>query len=664
MALIFDKITGRISDERSGTVVLDTPRVCYTLTSDDITKGEKPEATPYKDREDEAKIADGVLSFENSRSCVSVSALGEGLCLELSCEGEEICELGLVLPFSFMGKKGGYWKEQLLFNSPYTSADGKISYAYLSSPSGNDLVICALSEAHAWKMDYSPYSFGHYFVNLRYFASLDKAYGEPRNTRTLKLGFFPCFGFDGALEILSQVYGLPFMDYSVGGGKTGEQISLSFFGEVDSLIEAYEGKERVLPVSSKYTLCHEGEVTLTPVKDGKRGAEATLYAYKDLVELYKRSMDTVDLNIIKTYTDSNLCEHQCWASAMMRYLQRYKHTLTPEEISTYEGKLRSLLSIITESNPEKATPRITILKTPHDSFGAYNVFKDRRVQELFFGITILLDAYKYFGDEIYYEYAIGATDCLIRDYQDEDGHIFIDWGNGSLEDYSTVCAPMIPLVDMGLFLADKDAKRSALYLERAEALASYLYNRGLRFPTEGAESSLAEEEMEDGSISCTALCLLYFCKNVRCCEEYLNKAREILEIHDAWVIKAPVCQMHGSSLRWWETQWEGDADGPAICAGHAWSIWRAEADYLFYELTGEEEYLTRAKNGFMSNLSKIHKDGQSYAIYSPDKIPGGGFHSRSDEIRFELVPRFAHTPDCGLSRYVWIRINDTFLKLT
>lgn len=32
----------------------------------------------------------------------------------------------------------------------------------------------------------------------------------------------------------------------------------------------------------------------------------------------------------------------------------------------------------------------------------------------------------------------------------------------------------------------------------------------------------------------------------------------------------------------------GDADGPAICCGHAWTIWRAEADYLYYALTGDE----------------------------------------------------------------------------
>jgi hypothetical protein len=192
-------------------------------------------------------------------------------------------------------------------------------------------------------------------------------------------------------------------------------------------------------------------------------------------------------------------------------------------------------------------------------------------------------------------------------------------------------------------------------------MAEYLYDRGTKFPTEGVISGKAEEEMEDGSISCTALALLYYCKNVRRDERYIEKAKEILDLHEIWVIKTPVCQMKGSSLRWWETQWEGDADGPAICAGHAWSIWRAEADHLYYQLTGDEKYLAKAKNGFMTNLSKIQTDGVTYSVYNPDEINGGGFDGTPDSIRYRVAKRFADREDCGISRYVWIRINDTFL---
>ena len=168
--------------------------------------------------------------------------------------------------------------------------------------------------------------------------------------------------------------------------------------------------------------------------------------------------------------------------------------------------------------------------------------------------------------------------------------------------------------------------------------------------------------MEDGSISCTALSLLYYCKNASKNEDYIKQAKEILDLHENWVIKCPICQMHGSTLRWWETGWEGDGDGPAICSGHAWSIWRGEADYLYYELTGDKSHLLKAKNTFMTNLSKIDKDGYSYAIYNPDMINGGGFHCDTSKINFSVATKFAKTKDSGLSRYVWIRINDTFLQ--
>ena len=113
--------------------------------------------------------------------------------------------------------------------------------------------------------------------------------------------------------------------------------------------------------------------------------------------------------------------------------------------------------------------------------------------------------------------------------------------------------------------------------------------------------------------------------------------------------------MFYSSLRWWETKWEGDRDGNALCCGHAWTIWRAEADYTYYRLTGDKEYLEKARCGFMSNFSKIDSRGRSYACYQPDYITGGGFKSRCEEVEFRIVRGFPRQTDSGLSRYAWTR---------
>lgn len=656
---------GEITDTRNTVIPVlmgDGISIAYTLMSDDITKGEKPSCTPYLDRTDSLEWENGAGYGNDTKTVIKTDTILDGIIIEASTYAEGISEYGVNLPFNFMGKiNGGGWKNQYLFNSPYTSPDKSVIYAYLTSNSGRNLVVAVLSSSDGWKMDYSPYSFGHYFINLKLLANYDKVYGTPDRQKYIKIAILPVSSFEDCLEKLSRVYNKPFLYADLLGGKVGEAISLSAYGEPDTIIEKRNGGERVCNYTDAYVINAEGETELIPVKDGKRGAPITVYGYGDLVSLYKKSMDSADPEIVAKYTDRNLCEHQCWASAMLRFLKKYSDRLTNEEKITYEKKVRSLLDEITEQDINKATPRVTIFNQPHDGFHAYNVFKSRRVQELAHGITILADAYLYFGDERYYEYAKGATKCLISHYQAENGRIEIDWGDKK-EDYTTVCCPMIPISDMARILSTRDKEFSDFCYRSADKMAEYLYIRGTKFPTEGIISSNAEEEMEDGSISCTALALLYYCKNVRKDEKYLQKAKEILDLHDIWVINTPVCQMKGSTLRWWETQWEGDADGPAICAGHAWTIWRAEADHLYYQLTGDTKYLKKATNGFMTNLSKIQKDGTTYSVYNPDEINGGGFDGILNSVRYRVAKRFSDREDCGISRYVWIRINDAFLK--
>lgn len=637
--------------------------IAYTLKTDDITKGKKPSCTPYQDSVDELLFKNGVFVGEKTGSTLKIEEHNDGVIFNLSCDNENLSEFGINLPFNFMGKlNGGGWKNQFLFNSPYVFNDGEIKYFYLTKPNGNNLVVAILSLANGWKMDYSPHSWGHYFINLKLLANFDRAYSRAPNKNRIKIGVFPVTTFDSALEVLSRLYETTFVDYDVNGGEIGTKIKLKSYGCPDSLLEICNGKKTTLPFKDEYTIKNEGEVTLIPQKNGKNGAPVSIFGYKSLIDLYKKSMDTVDLDLIKEHTDGNLCEHQSWASAMLRYLIKYKDALTATEINKYESKLRRLLDIITEENEEKAVPHRTVLSKAHEGYLPYNVYKSSRVQELAAGIVILLDAYKYFCDEKYIKYAKGATTCLISYYQKADGRIEVDWGNNAKEDYTTVCAPIIPILDMANYLKDKDVLLSSMYRSSADKIAEYLYKRGLKFPTEGAKTNLTEEEMEDGSISCTALSLLYYCKNASRNEDYIKKAKEILDMHENWVIKTPICQMHGSTLRWWETGWEGDGDGPAICSGHAWSIWRGEADYLYYELTGDKVHLLKAKNTFITNLSKIDKDGYSYAIYNPDMINGGGFHCDTAKIKYSVATKFPKIKDSGLSRYVWIRINDTFLK--
>lgn len=568
MALRWSKKEKNIIDERCPSDKIfhvQSVSVAYTLQGDDITKGEKPDCTPYVSREDELILQENDTFFgERTNAYLKTEEYNEGVKFLLASDSDEISEFGINLPFNFMGKvNGGGWENQFLFNSPYLSNDRKIFYVYLTKENGNPIILAANGVA-GWKMDYSSYVGGHYFVNLKLFANFDKAFKRSRRKNVLEWILLPVKNFQDGLAKLSDYYGVPFLDIDKNGGKIEDRVALNVFGQCDSLVYRQGEESEVLSPFEEIFLRKSGEITIIPYNGDKKGAEITLYAYDSLPKLYKRSMDSVDLSVVEKYTDGNLCEHQSWCLAMLRFLLNYRSNLTRKEIQIYEGKILSLLSVITEKDPQKAVHRRTILNQSYEGFPAYNIFKSRRIQEEFFGISILLDAYKYFQNEEYLEYAVKTTDSLLANYQAENGGLLRESECG-IEDYTTVCAPMIPIADMYLFLKARGDLHAEYYRAAAKKMAEFLYRRGLNFPTEGGETSEnAEPEMEDGSISCTALNLLYYCAKIEREERYIRKAKEILDIHEAWVIKTPICQMHGSSLRWWETRWEGDADGPTL----------------------------------------------------------------------------------------------------
>ncbi|MBQ4108855.1 MAG: hypothetical protein IJC80_05595, partial [Clostridia bacterium] len=262
-ALIFEN--GEIRDLRAplDKILNGEPlSVCYTLNTDDITKGQKPSCTPYNDRKD--IIENGYAS--NTESSLSVQKYKKGLIFELKTPKDDISEYGINLPLNFMGKReGGGWENQFLFNTPYTYEGSDIKYFYLTKPNGKNLVLAILSPSNGWKMDYSPYSWGHYFINLKLLSSFDKAYGQERNQNYIKLAALPVTTFDSCLKALSELYEVPFLDYEISGGAVGTEIKLIPYGKPDSLIEVYNGEEATVGFSEWYTVKNEGLTTLIPV---------------------------------------------------------------------------------------------------------------------------------------------------------------------------------------------------------------------------------------------------------------------------------------------------------------------------------------------------------------------------------------------------------------
>lgn len=629
----------------------DQIHVRYTFMEDDITRKEKLAQATYPDRR--ADFDRNGYSPETD-SQIQVLPFGNGLKILLNTHREDLSEFGLSLPFNFMGKKhGGGWKNQYLVNSVYTSKDNVYKYCYLSNPKGKNLILFPCGECDGWKADYSSEdTFGHFFINLVFFASFDRAFGTGSRNRRLKLYLFEVEDFHSAADIMARTLGTCILTYERSGGKVGTEITCHIHGDCD---EVYCTGKRYLPACDHKVMIpvfHQGLFEAVPYNGGVRGMEAVLYGYEDIHRLWEKSMDAVSEEELKA-TDGNLCEHQCWEAAMLRYMQKFGRK------EGYESQVKKALAVVMEKKEDKAVPRRTIFWKEHGGHPAWWIFGSERIQELLFGVTILTDAWKLWGKDEYAQYALNSLDHVLK-YHFDAGMIYTSFTNENREDYTTVCCLIIPFVDAALTFADYAPDAAKRYRKAAKQIAEYVLTRK-EFHTETVTLEETEPEMEDGSISCSALTLLYYCAKIDRDERMIRRAKEILDMHEAWVTHTPIAPAFHSSLRWWETLWEGDANGPSICYGHAWTIWRAEADYWYYVLTGDERYREKAFNGFMSNFSKIDENGSSYACYLLDYIPGGGFAdgSRRD---FSIRQGFPKQKDSGLSRYVWVRAFESVLN--
>lgn len=631
----------------------DKINVRYTFKTDDITKGAKPHGVPYIDRKayfDEKGYA------EEIKAKITVKDRKGGLKILLTSEDERLSEFGLSLPMNFMGKKnGGGWKNQYLFNSPYTSEGNLYKYCYLTNPNGKNLILFPKGKCDGWKLDYSDFACGHFFINLQFLASFDKAYGfgTKGENRKLELYVFEVENFEEGVNKVCETLAVPALTYEKSAVKLGEKIALTVRGECDRV---RVGKEYYYPENGRVEIPAKkyGLTRAVPYKGKKRGMDAVFFAYKTIEELYCKAVSTACNATDRRYTDENMCEHQNWQTATYRYMQRYGKK------RSWLAKLRKEVAILTERDATKAIPRRCIYYKPHAGRRAYFTFESFRIQELLFGVTILMEAYKTTGMKKCRDYMIRSLNGVLK-HNFDNGMIFTDSFNGDKEDYTTVCCLIIPFVDAALLFKEEDPTLSEKYERAAAKIAEHLYARK-GFHTEALYTDLTEEEMEDGSISCTALSLLYYSAKIKREEKYIRRAKEILDLHESWVTHSPIAPCFHSSLRWWETFWEGDKTGPSLCLGHGWTIWRAEADYWYYHLTGDGRYKEKAFNGFMSNFSKINARGQSYACWCADYIPGGGFTDDSSQVRFEIRQGLPEITDSGLSAYAWARAADSILN--
>ena len=344
-----------------------------------------------------------------------------------------------------------------------------------------------------------------------------------------------------------------------------------------------------------------------------------------------------------------------WVWSALKYLKR-----EPFDQRINEDVL-NMLRIIDPIN------QVNLRRCTYDPADHYNTVGDYRIQEAFNGVNILLDAYRLYNDSRYLVLAKTVLREKLTVDQLADGGVYRWAGKGDnrrREDYTTVTFMALPVVDLALLLREQKDPEWEFFTQAAVAMADHVITRGLFFPTEGGTNPEVndEGEVEDGSVSCTALTVLYVYDKLAKKQEYLDFATKVLNYHDAFSVYTPHPCMFRSSLRWWETVWEGDSDGPAICFGHAWTIWRAEAEYWYGLLMNDDARLLDSYNGFMSNLSKTDIDGNMYAIYQYEQIASPCTERRgwmTDRSNREGFPK---RTDATLSRYAWARADATWFE--
>ncbi len=645
--------------------------MAYTLTDEDITQQCHPGSMAFDEKH--FGYQDDFTNPEYGMKLL-VDNSAEGLVFDLSCDSPKIDGMGIFLPFNHISRRNGFWQQQFTISSPYHTADYKHHLYYLARPDGNGIVCIVENEIECFMINYSPYQGGHFIRGITFWSQLDKAYNRKvRQSKHVRVRILPVSSYMEAMQKACEIWGCSALYYKKSSGYQGERFRFDTVGQVDELrITSPSGKQTVTKDLHFYPNEY-GFYTVVPYCNGVAGMDCAVFCMDSLPKMHERATKIIqhDPSIVigktidgtdiyepnhltyRGYKDFNLCEHCMWGWSALKYLQR------GDTDNRIHRDARNLLNIMDPRN-EAAVPRCT-----YDPDDHYNTLGDYRIQEAFNGASILIDAYLLYQEPYYLELAKTVLHSKLEVDQLEDGGVYRYSGRGEdrhREDYTTVTCLVLPVADIAVLLKKMGDPDWEYFARAAVCMADHMVSRGMDFPTEGGMHPEVEIDVEEGSMSCTALTVLYVYAKLKKKPEYLEFAKAVLAFHDAYSVYTPHPVMFRSSLRWWETIWEGDSDGPAICFGHGWTIWRAEAEYWYGILTQDDERLLDSYNGFMTNFAKTDIDGNMYAIYQYEQLSTPAMEDRGSMTDRSNREGFPRRTDKTLSRYAWARAAATWFK--
>ncbi len=567
---------------------------------------------------------------------------------------------------------------------PYRSEDRSLCYVYLDRVVPPGLLITALGPAAAWRLRYN----GQVLVNngadqavqgMQMIWRFDTGIDPDAAPGPVKFGVRVCFpnNIREARSFIAHEMGIPIITGPVLGGEAGGTLSFQIDGPAVGA-EIRSPSKVVTPVPltlmgpekcrCAVTTKEPGFYMLRTWNGGGRGGDCVIHASTPPIETLRLATSTLDpetayLNTEGQYWAQAFCLSREWVGPNKRH-----------DALIYDALVRIGMQGVEFNGPPARPPQNTHLATdiPRDkdgylyvplpkshvflgkTFSPFHLHNWERVQDAFEWIRTYLHAWRAYNNVEFYEHAVRIAEAHTNDNVDSRGRIYrLSEGGLDTRDYTTVSAPLQSLVELVTAMEQRRDSRAVKFRQTCVRIADYLLRRGLEFPTEGPPPN--QRWTEDGSISCTALSLLCAYHFIENKSAYLDMARRVLEYHEAWRMDNPDARMLDSSYRYWETQWENDGEGRAINAGHAWTLWRAEALYYYALATGSALRLLQSYNGLRTNFCKFMPDGVSYSCFTPDYIP--------DRLRQKKpMHSYPKKRDGSLSYYLWPRAAKTWFQ--
>ena len=475
-------------------------------------------------------------------------------------------------------------------------------WGYFMGPTGRIIGVFTKEPIASYSFDYNgkPSGWGHRinFAGLALLNAEPLPFHHPKGFTTLKKGekqsveiyFEYCDNLTEYKKIMTEKYSLPLFDSKKYTLSLGEEIKPCVITNEKYTLTVKDSKGNLL---NDFILKEEGIYKAEVITESGKKASACYFCRKDLKWYMENARKEV---VLKPPHATTHCES--WYGFYTGFLAQ-KHYPDAEFDGIVQEMFEEIMPYVFDFN--KCKPKLI----------------SERIQNVASIIGILTDRYESCPSK-YGESLMKASkfaDWLIT-RQHSDGGYYRENIHYTCVIYPAKSMLELSLAEAKLGETDEYFKDAAIrHYNSAKRAIDDLVLKLEDIGTEG------EHTLEDGMISCSALQIAYFAtllpENER--EKYIKAAEHMLAVHRCLEQElSPDCRIRGTTVRYWEAQYDVNLRRNFITSPHGWSGWLLYALYYLYILTGKEEYLTQFMNGMGACIQLLNLDGQLKWAFAVD----------------------------------------------